>query len=341
MAIRKSLACLAVLVAACGGADIETSGTNDPVTQDPVTTVVATTVADQATVSTTTTTVGTTTSEAAPTTIEATPSEGLDAIVARIDQAEPLQSARVEGSISILGMEGAQGLGEFTIPFSTSFDNASGNSSFLIDMGAMAGAVEADPDDPFAGMAAAMFTTMELRQVGDQAYVKMGFLTALLGSETEWIAMSADEAGDFSSSMEMAESDPTEMLNQYREADAVVEELGTETVNGVDTTHFRVVVDAEAWAQTLDPAERAELEENGPLPGGELPMDLWISEDGHLVRMVMEIDGSTVEAPPGEAFERMVMTYDVFDINQPVVIEPPAEYTDIEDLEGGFSLGDG
>jgi hypothetical protein len=54
----------------------------------------------------------------------------------------------------------------------------------------------------------------------------------------------------------------------------------------------------------------------------------------------MEIDGTGVATAPGESFDRMLMQYDLFDLGEAIVIEPPpaAEVTDIEDLEGSFGF---
>jgi hypothetical protein len=83
--------------------------------------------------------------------------------------------------------------------------------------------------------------------------------------------------------------------------------------------------------------DRAHLEASGILAHGVVPLDLWISDAGHLVRMILEIDGSTIESPEGEGFEAMVVRYDAFDINGEVRIEaPPAsDVTDVESLELG------
>jgi hypothetical protein len=58
--------------------------------------------------------------------------------------------------------------------------------------------------------------------------------------------------------------------------------------------------------------------------------------------MILEIDGSEAVSPEGE-FETMKLTFDMYDVNGPVVIEePPAsEVTAIEDLDfGGFDFGE-
>ena len=135
-------------------------------------------------------------------------------------------------------------------------------------------------------------------------------------------------------------SNPSEILGSFEDAGATVEIAGSETLNGVHATRYRVVFDTDALLAQATPEERARLEAQGPLPVGSLPMDVWISDDGLVVRFVMEIDGTGIETEPGEGFERMTMRYDLFDLNGGVTIErPPAdETTDIEDLQGGFGL---
>ena len=152
--------------------------------------------------------------------------------------------------------------------------------------------------------------------------------------------MPAEEGGDFSQDFETVPSDPAEILKAYEDANVTIENLGTEQVNGVASTHYRLAYDVAALAEELSPEERAELEEAGIFADGVVPIDVWISTDGYLVRMVMEIDGSTVDPPEGEGFESMAIRYDVFDINQPVAIDPPPadQVTPIEDLNGGFGF---
>ena len=93
--------------------------------------------------------------------------------------------------------------------------------------------------------------------------------------------------------------------------------------------------------EELSADERAEAEASGLLAIGVLPIDLWITDEGYLVRMILEIDGTEAASPEGE-FESMKLTFDMYDINRPVVIEvPPAgDVTAVEDLDmGGFGVG--
>jgi hypothetical protein len=172
------------------------------------------------------------------------------------------------------------------------------------------------------------------------SYVKFGFFNMFLGAETPWIAMPADESDPTGGFSMTSPGNPSEILGSFEEAGATVEVIGTEAVNGVNTTHYRAVFDMETLLAEATAEERAQLEAQGPLPLDALPMDVWISGDGLVIRFIMEIDGGSVEAAPGEAFGHMVMRYDMFDLNAGVVIEPPPpeEVTHVDDLEMAFGF---
>jgi hypothetical protein len=327
--------CALLALAACGGPQeaAEESTTTAPM---PATTEASgpdTTVAEPVSTS------STVAPGATSTTGVSADDDGTDSLLASLDGDAEITSGRIEGSIEMTGLDDStSGVSEATILFSTSFDSTTGDSSFSMDMSSLMGGAEPDPEDPFAGMAAGFLGEMEMRQIGDTAYVKFPFFTAMFGAETDWVSMPADEGDEFTSDFEAVPTDPNEFIDQFDEAGASVEVVGTETVNGVDATHYRVLLDMDAM--DLSAAEQAELAESGVLTAGEVPLDLWISSDGYMVRMVMEIDGTGMDVPPEEQFETMTMRYDFFDINATVVIEPPpaSDVTPMEELEGAFGF---
>jgi hypothetical protein len=205
-----------------------------------------------------------------------------------------------------------------------------------MDMSGVAAAAGDEIPEEFGDL----FGEMEVRQIGEISYVKFPFFSMFLGSETPWISMPADEGDPTDGFTMTSPGNPSEILGSFEDAGATVETVGSESVNGVDATHYRVVFDTETLLAEATPEERAELEAQGPVPIDELPMDVWISEDGLVVRFVMEIDGDSVETEPGESFGHMSMSYDMFDLNSGVVIEPPpsSEVTDVEDLEFAFDF---
>jgi hypothetical protein len=314
------LAATALVVSACGQGDaVEPSET-------PTTAVTTTT---QAPATTTTQAPTTTTTEA----------EGavgqLASIRAALSQSAQITSGRMEGRIEITGaVDGAMTM-DMSLPFGGAFDTVTGNSSFFIDLSgfAEAGAEEIPPEF------AELFGEMEVRTIDGISYIRFPLFTLLLGSETPWVSSPADEGenltGDFTFTHP---GNPAEVLDALEEADAEVTEMGRETVNGVQTTHYRAVFDATKLYAEASAERLAELEDQGLIPNGTFPVDMWITDDGLIVRYVMDIDGTAIQNAPGEEFERMVVTYDLFDINQPVqIVAPdPSEVTDIEELGAGF-----
>ncbi len=285
---RVATVAIGLVLASCGGADLETatsiieSSTSTTVAVDTTTTAAPTAPTSEPV---TTTTSPTSTTSVAPT----ASSDAYRALTSRVQEAGEPTSARMEGTIRIVGPADATGVAEISLPFSLAFDE-SGDSSFSMDMSGMAGAI-GEEDDPMG--LAAMFGAMEVRTIDETAYLKFGFFTMMMGAETEWVSMPAEEAAAFEYDMQQSmPSDPSTMLEGYEGADAEVTELGRETVNGVEADHYLITIDAAGFLEKLSPAERAELEADGPIPNGDLPMELWISDEGHVVRMLMDIDGT-------------------------------------------------
>lgn len=321
--LLATLIALAIVTAAC--AEGEVSGADETTTTAAATTT-------QASAAETTTTAPTTTEPPAP-------GDDVAKLLETLSATTEITSGRVEGSVEMTGLDVEEtGVREIAFAFASSFDADTGNGSFVMDMSDLANAVETDPADPFAGMAAGMFGTMEFRQVGDRSYMNAPFLTAMFGAQTPWVSMPAEDGDDFSSGFEQVPTDPGEIIDAYENADASVEDLGSEEVNGVDATHYRITFDTSALIEELTPQERAELEASRIFADGMVPIDLWVSAEGYLVRMLMEIDASMA---PESDVGTMRLQYDMFDIGGPVVIEAPPEdeVTAIEDLDLlGFDL---
>lgn len=323
MARRITLvAALALLVAACGGAEeaVETTTTLPP--------AVTTTVAEV-----TTTMSPTTTTTEVP---ESRDGSGqLATIRAAISQSAEITSGRMEGLIEVSGAVDGGAVMDLSMPFGGAFDTVTGNSSFFIDLSSFAAAGGEEIPAEFGDM----FGEMEVRVVDGVSYIKFPFFALLFGAETEWISAPAEEGSNLTSDFTFAQPDnPAEILGDLENADAEVTEVGRETVNGVETTHYRVVFDTATLLAEMSAEERAELEERAPIPDGQFPIDLWISDDGLIIRYIMDIDGSIVAAQDDDQFERMVMTFNLYDINEPVdIVAPdPADVSDIESLGAGF-----
>jgi hypothetical protein len=314
---------LALVVAGCGSGEVIEATT----LPEPVTTTTQATTTTAPTTTTTTTTTPADASGASP---------QLASIRAALASSSEITSARMEGLIVITGgLDGSMTM-DVSLPFGGAFDAATGNSLFYMDLSAMAGAMG---DEEIPAEFGDLLGEMEVRVVDGVSYIKFPFFALLLGAQTTWISAPADESSDLTRDFTFgAPNDPTSVLADLEGAHAEVTEIGRETVNGVQTTHYLVVFDTARLYAEASATEREALQEHGYIPDGLLPTDLWISDDGFIVRYVMDIDGAVTDTGAAEGFERMVMTFDLLDINQSVTIVAPdaSDVTDVESLGAGF-----
>jgi hypothetical protein len=322
MRIRTLLmlvAALTLVATACGGTDpaAETTSTQ----------------ADNGT--TTTATSGETTTTAAPDETSTTAGGGSNASLASLQnslsQTRDATKGRMEGMISITGSADLPGQ-TFTLPFTGAFDNEAGNFSFLMDMSFMA----AQSGEVVPPEMADLLGEMEIRTIGDTSYIRFGLLAMFLGPDVEWVATSVEEGADATGGLAgTTPSNPADFLEFFEEANGTVEELGRETLRGVETTHYLVTFDMEELLANATPEERAEIESQ-QLPLDELPMDLWISDDGLVHKYRIEVDGTKLDVPQEEAFESMIMEFEMFDYGEDIVIEAPENFTEMENLDFGL-----
>lgn len=331
MRIISLLAVLVLIAAACGGGD--DAGTDAPSSST------TTTVAGQEGSTTTTAATGSTTAAPAESTTQAptgTDAGALGVLTQAIDDSTEATSARMEGSIEIIG--GDEMVGEFMMNFSGAFSDDS-NYSFIMDLSGIAAAAGEEIPPEFADL----FGEMEIRQIGDVSYIKFG-LFSMFGVPTEWVSFPADEGADAVGGFTGSNpTNPAEFLEQLEDAKAEVTEVGRETVRGVETTRYRAVFDIDALKEGLSAEELAELEEGLPadaFPSG-MPMEFWIGDDGRIYRYVIDLVGSDVNFDANEEqFERMIMTYEIYDHGADIDIEaPPADQvTDGSSLGGSFGF---
>lgn len=307
-----------LVLAACGEAvDEDTTTTSAP--EAPTTTV-----AEETTTSTGADETTTTSTADEP---EAT--GDLARLQAAMSESAEASPSRIEGAIAVQLPDGESA----EMPMSMSVDPESGDSSMSMDMAAMAQASGETEDMP--PEMAEMMGSMEVRQIGDTVYLSFPFFTAFLGADTEWVSMPAEE--DMADEMTSGPTpdDPGHFLESFSETEGTVEEIGSEEIRGIGTTHYRLMVE-EDWQDELSEEELSELEEQGPLPDSSFPIDLWVGDDGLVHRMAMDFQSENFPGTEDDEIEGMSMTFDFFDFGESVAIEaPPADQvTDISELSG-------
>ncbi len=266
------------------------------------------------------------------TTSSAPAGAGDSPLLAALAQSEQATSGRMEGSFIITGAEGMPAGTEFTIKFSAE-NAANGDNTFVMDLSEAAGAAPGGEEIP--AEFADMFGEMEVRTIGDTSYLRFGMF-AMLGVETEWVSMPANEAGSTAASFGASPVNPADIMSTFGPGVSDPQDLGRETIRGVETTHYAVLVDIEKMMTEADPEALEELEGLGTdLPAGDLPVNFWIGDDGNIYRFSMEFDGAVT---PEADFESMTMIWEMFDFGADIeIMAPPADQvTDGSNLAGMF-----
>ena len=197
-----------------------------------------------------------------------------------------------------------------------------------------------DPEQQLAGF------TMDLSQVagltgggvdlgeiemvldGSTLYMRLPFLEA--SDLKPWIevdvaAIAEQEGLDLPSLQQLGQADPALTFAYLRAASDDTQEVGTEDVRGVETTHYRMTVDLARVADAVPEEQREEMraavqaliEATGL---DTVPVDAWIDGDG-LVRR-MDLAYEDIEVAPGKKGS-MSMSMQLYDYGVDVAVEPP------------------
>lgn len=255
-----------------------------------------------------------------------------DAAVAAVraapDAAAEAGSGRFEMTMAFDSPEGA-----FEISAAGGFagDQMSMEMDFGESFAAMAGAAgeELPPgfDEP-----------MQIVVDGDIGYLRMPMLESFTGT-TGWLSVTPEELGQAGASFggTPGATDPSQLLETLRGVSDDIEEVGTEEVRGVETTHLTATVDLQKAFDQLPAEQREQLEGQLGDIDAAVPVDVWIDGDS-LVRR-MEMDLTPIMGPAmGGAGGSATMRIEFFDYGEDVAIEVPdaSEVTPFRDVVGGF-----
>lgn len=189
---------------------------------------------------------------------------------------------------------------------------------------------------------------IETRSDGFVIYMRFPFLQEAAPQLKPWIKVDLREAGkdlgiDFVALLELGtQTDPTKALEFLRAA-GEVDELGSATIRGSETTHYKGVVDLNRYADQLEAKSGSEaaarsLRKAIELTGeSTMPIELWIDEDSLVRRMTW---AQTTVAVEGQPPTMVAATMDLFDYGADVdvVIPPDNQTTSFEELQ---KLGEG
>ena len=174
-----------------------------------------------------------------------------------------------------------------------------------------------------------------LQENGDHVlYADVPALSALIPGGKSWVRVDIEQAAqklgiDLSGLAATATQNPASAL-ALLQANGSVENLGTETVDGVPTTHYRATIDLAKAAANFGSAGQEAL--SHALAQGapsSIPVDVWIGDDGYVHKLTLDqsLDGAHVG-----------VTLDISDYGTPVTVTAPAagDTLDATDLVGSL-----
>jgi hypothetical protein len=163
----------------------------------------------------------------------------------------------------------------------------------------------------------------------------MPFLVQMLPAGKTWISvdvadLARSQGADISSLMGQAYADPSQYLDYLTSTTGPVEEVGAETVRGVEARRVRATLDLDAYVASLDDKTRKAL---GPLVdqfeqmvGSVKPVvEAWVDSDS-LVRRIaidMTLDVPAIAGGGVGGGMDLDLTMDLFDFGADVSVELP------------------
>jgi hypothetical protein len=264
--------------------------------------------------------------------IEATPQGVAKASQATLDAGTARYEVTVSFDLSALGL-GSDGASELT--GEGVIDFAAQRSELTLDFSSL---FEGAGDDVPPALGAAFEGGIRTVQDGTDVYTCAAFFTQLAGNECVHIDTTAITG---SSALGGNSADPMAMLRSLAGAD-LVEEIGTEEVVGVETTHLSGSATIREAAAALDPDAAADLAAAYERLGlsdealdTPIQFDIWVDGDG-LVRQVREtfdVGSITGDASGGDStFE---LRFPEFGVDADIEIPTDAaELSDVPGLDG-------
>ena len=228
-------------------------------------------------------------------------------IVAGYDEARSTRSARMDGEV-----RARVGERDVTIPLEGAIDFEHDAARFSVSLAGL-------------GLPSLGDASIEARVVDGRVYLRLpGFAAQFLGGAT-WAEVPLGAMGSTT-------TDPTGFLDALRGV-TEVDRVGTDTIRGVEATHYRGTI---SLAEALRRAPEARREGLRRAIGDDatLPVDVWVDGQDRPVRFVANFAAGGAEAS---------VRLDLFDYGADItVVAPPAdEVTSLGGLLGGVGDGPG
>lgn len=209
-------------------------------------------------------------------------------------------------------------------------------------------------DEQAAGILEAIFGTepLELRHIDGIAYLSGPLIHALIDVPTSWISFPAelDESARSIGSLSFGQYNSQQDILAFLDQVYDVDEIGSEDLRGIATTHYSGVISLTTLLAHLHPDELTQIEADLEITLtdhlGDTRIDIWIDDEGFIRRILLVTDYSHysgVGRYTEEAVGAITLSHEIYDIGQAILIEYPEFYdvTPVSDtfLEGATTLG--
>jgi hypothetical protein len=275
------------------------------------------------------------------------PGQSADIEVARIatavDEVTEAATGRFEMTIAYEGVPGLDGA-ELTGEGAYDLDN--GATRLTMDLGALAAQAPGGGElpDGFGG-------GFETITVGTTVYMGGELFGAIPGLDAEWVKVDLSDAAGLEDlgldSLTQGQGDPTATLEQLRSLGSI-EEVGTEDVRGVATTHYAGEI---RLGDTFDELDEAQRNAVAGLYGGDLeavadltiPIEVWVDDEGFVRRISQQIDfGQMAPLLEDQGSDdvgdldgaSLTTTVEYYDIGDDITVEAPQGAVDLTELLG-------
>jgi hypothetical protein len=162
--------------------------------------------------------------------------------------------------------------------------------------------------------------------VGNTIYVRSPLISQRLPGGKQWVKVDLQQAAKAAnvdlSSLLSANPTPGGAL-AYLQGSSAIKKVGSETVGGSPTTHYRVVVDLKQAANRASGSDREALERAIKAAGTTtLPVEVWVDSQQYVRKIKYQSKASGQSAD---------LTMEMHDFGSPVPITAPAT-NDVVDL---------
>lgn len=170
------------------------------------------------------------------------------------------------------------------------------------------------------------------RFVGGTAYQKLpGRLAEIYGAHTPWITYSLGSAVGSSSQQQNAANSPLQALASLQGATNKTEKVGTETVDGVKTTHYHATIDLKQAAKKAGIFKDVMSKALEDMKSTNIPCDLWLDDQGRVRKQstVTTLTVKDLDGKPATIHSTETLKLSDFGTKVDVAAPPADQVTDV------------